>query len=190
MKFNFRKAINALVFFAEKEGGAINKMKALKLIWLSDRYHFRNNSRPIIGDTYFALKKGPIPSKTKDILNKYGLEDFELQDVDETFQFIKNDFRAIADCNRKVFSKTDIEIMDLVYEKYGKFNQFQISEMTHDFPEWKKFEQKLSENDENRYLIDYSLFFLTDLNNKSDLMPYNKEVVDLCSEIYKEVEIV
>jgi len=63
--FNYRKAIQTLVFFAEKENGTINKMKAYKLIWLSDRWHLRNYGRSILNDTYFALKFGAIPSNTR-----------------------------------------------------------------------------------------------------------------------------
>ena len=65
--FNYKKAVYTLAYFALKEGGAINKMKAFKLIWLSDRLHLRKYGRPILNDVYFALPMGPIPSNTKDI---------------------------------------------------------------------------------------------------------------------------
>ena len=65
--FNHKKAVQTLAYFAQKEGGVINKMKAFKLIWLSDRLHLRKYGRPILNDVYFALPKGPIPSSTKDL---------------------------------------------------------------------------------------------------------------------------
>lgn len=65
--FNFRKAVQALNFFAVKEGGTIDKMKVIKLIWFSDRAHLRQYGRPILMDRYLAMKYGPVPSKTKDL---------------------------------------------------------------------------------------------------------------------------
>ena len=38
-EFNHRKAVQALNFFSLKNGGKIEKMKAIKLLWLSDRVH-------------------------------------------------------------------------------------------------------------------------------------------------------
>jgi len=46
--FNHKKAVQTLAYFAQKEGGVINKMKAFKLIWLSDRLHLRKYGRPIL----------------------------------------------------------------------------------------------------------------------------------------------
>ncbi len=39
LKFDYKKATQALNFFAIKCGGKIDKMKALKLIFFADRYH-------------------------------------------------------------------------------------------------------------------------------------------------------
>lgn len=65
--FNYKKAVQALNFYADAEGGKINKMKALKLIWLSDRLHLRKFGRPILNDTYLAMPYGPVASGTKDL---------------------------------------------------------------------------------------------------------------------------
>jgi uncharacterized phage-associated protein len=50
--FNYKKAIQTLAYFAQKEGGVINKMKVFKLIWLSDRLHLRKYGRPILNDVH------------------------------------------------------------------------------------------------------------------------------------------
>ena len=66
--FNYKKAVQALNFFAKEDGGTINKMKSIKLIWLADRLHLRKYGRSITGDEYFALPNGPVPSATRDVL--------------------------------------------------------------------------------------------------------------------------
>ena len=65
--FSHRKATQALNFFAQRAGGSINKMKALKLVYFADRYHLRKYGRPVVGDEYLAMNYGPVASGTKDL---------------------------------------------------------------------------------------------------------------------------
>src|SRR4030042_860609 len=67
LNFDYRKATQALNYFARKQGGQINKMKALKLVYLADRYHLRKYGRLITNDVYFAMNYGAVPSSAKDI---------------------------------------------------------------------------------------------------------------------------
>ena len=60
---SYKKATQALNFFALKKDGKINKMKAIKLIYLADRLHLRKYGRPIVGDIYWAMKLGPVGSR-------------------------------------------------------------------------------------------------------------------------------
>lgn len=65
--FDYKKATQALNFFALKEGGTINKMKALKLIYFAERYHLRKYGRPVTNDDYWAMGLGTVPSGSRDI---------------------------------------------------------------------------------------------------------------------------
>src|SRR5690554_5647220 len=65
--FDLKKATQALNWLAVKSGGRINKLKALKLIYLADRYHLRKYGRLITNDSYFAMDYGPVPSGVKDL---------------------------------------------------------------------------------------------------------------------------
>ena len=62
-----KKGTQALNYFARKKNGKINKMKAIKLIYLADRYHLRKYGRPVVGDDYWAMKYGPVASSTLNI---------------------------------------------------------------------------------------------------------------------------
>jgi len=72
LSFSHRKATEALNFFAIKAGGRINKMKALKLVFFADRYHFRQYGRPVTNDEYIAMEYGPVPSGCKDLAEMSG----------------------------------------------------------------------------------------------------------------------
>ncbi|MCB1234479.1 MAG: SocA family protein, partial [Verrucomicrobiae bacterium] len=67
LTFAHRKATQALNFFARKETGRINKLKALKLVFFADRCHLRRYGRPITNDRYLAMNYGPVASSCKDL---------------------------------------------------------------------------------------------------------------------------
>ena len=70
MEANYKKITQALNWLARKEGGEINKMKAIKLVWMADRLHLREYGRPITNDDYIAMKFGPVGSVTRNITDE------------------------------------------------------------------------------------------------------------------------
>ena len=64
-EFDYRKATQALNYFAGQEGDQINKMKVLKLLYFVDRYHIRKYGRLVTNDNYLAMQHGPVPPRQK-----------------------------------------------------------------------------------------------------------------------------
>ena len=145
-KFEYKKATQALNYFALKEGGNINKMKALKLIYLADRYHLRKYGRLITNDEYFAMDWGPVASGTKDIAE---MKEIFLSDNERLYAnaFIKivgsYNLKSIRTVDKSVFSKSDIEAFNFAWSKFGDLEEFDLADLTHKYPEWKKHEQDL-----------------------------------------------
>ena len=183
--FDYKKAINILAFFAEKEGGKINSMKALKLIFLADRYHFRNYGRTISNDVYCALPHGPVPSFVRDIIKDHALSSEQKAIRMESFSVVDKHYNSLIAIDFMVFSKTDITIMEEVYKEYGKMNQFQLREITHHFPEWKRFEEKLKNSAVKSFKMNLVDFFET-TDAEYDKLPLNLETVKLSREIFEE----
>lgn len=192
--FNSRKIIQTLNFFAVKEGGEINKMKAMKLIWLADRSHLRNFGRTIIKDDYYAIKKGPIQSEVKDIIcdsehlkNKH---DANTTTYKNCYLKItgKYTFKSLKPVDDDFFSETDLSVLNKVYSIYGKDNEFTLSEFSHKFPEWLKYKKKLDETPSSRHRIDTLDFF----KNAEDFIPeifnQNTELLNITKDIYKDIQ--
>ena len=180
--FNYRKTVQALNLFADLEGGKINKMKALKLIWLSDRLHLRKYGRLITNDQYYALKNGPVASATRNILQEDS--DFA-SDVDMEYskEYIRPegyDYCTRQKPNLKVFSETDLEVLKTIYDNFGKFGHFELSNLSHEFPEWKKFKFQLESGISSRQQIDLNDFFAD-----MPFSPFSKEEAD--TELTKEI---
>jgi len=161
INFNFdcRKATQALNYFAIKEGGEINRMKAIKLIYLADRFHLRKYCRLITNDIYFAMDNGPVASGVKDIAEES--EYIGKAERDYASDYIAAapplDMKSKKPINNDVFSDSDIEALGFVWEKFGHLDQFQLVKLTHKYPEWYKHKLSLEQN--SRIQMDLRDFF-------------------------------
>lgn len=150
--FSYKKATQALNYFARQNGGHINKLKALKLLFFADRFHLRKYGRPITNDEYFAMNYGPVPSGSRDLV-----EDSDFRpEVEKVYagQFLnpkkRYEYSSVADVESFVFSQTDREALAFAWAQFGKFDQFQLADLTHQYPEWKRHEAALSGGSSSR----------------------------------------
>jgi uncharacterized phage-associated protein len=67
--FRSRKAAQICAFFALKNGGTIEKLKLIKLIYFSERDFIRENEFPMLFDEFYSLYNGPICSSTLNGIN-------------------------------------------------------------------------------------------------------------------------
>jgi uncharacterized phage-associated protein len=158
LPFQYKKATQALNYFALREGGCVNKMKAIKLIFFADRYHIRKYGRPITNDEYLAMDFGPVNSGVKDIAEMSGF----LGQRERVYasEFIQREgeyeVKSIAPVEQKVFSRTDLESLEFAWKAFGKYDQFALADITHEYPEWKRHEQELKHS--SRVRMDFTHF--------------------------------
>lgn len=158
--FSHRKTTQVLNFFARQEGGEINKLKALKLVYFADRYHLRRFGRPITGDEYLAMPYGPVASGAKDLAE---MHDF-LSDEERAYgaQFLapvdRHTYRSTAEVADRVLSESDREALAWAWDKFGHMGRFDLAEHTHLYPEWKRHEAALLSGRETRVPMCYRDF--------------------------------
>jgi len=185
--FKFKKAVQALNYFAQKEGGKINYMKAGKLIYLADRSHLRSYGRSITNDTYVAMKNGTVPSKTKDIVLKSAWFENEIIEYSNAYLTEQNNyhFNSIKEPDLTVFSKTDIKVMNEIFDFYGQKDQYELSDYSHYFPEWIRFEKDLKLGCGKVFDVKMSDFFENGLKDK----PFSQsdELLALSRDHFQEV---
>jgi uncharacterized phage-associated protein len=192
-----KKATQAINYFARKKDGTINKMKSVKLIYFADRYHIRKYGRPVVGDIYFAMKLGPVGSN---ILNVANLSNTNLNSVclkyaHEFLGYPKDDKKLQTIVSKKevdldLFSQTDIEAFETVFKEYGSEDQFELADISHEYPEWAKHEKEIKQG-KRSVPMDYIDFFLNPSKTKSDIFKVPAENLAVAKDIYlehKEVE--
>jgi|YNPMSStandDraft_1061717.scaffolds.fasta_scaffold10520_1 uncharacterized phage-associated protein len=142
--------IESLYYILQKIGEA-DKIKLVKLIYLADKYHLIRYGRTITNDDYYAMEYGPVGTTLKDVLSydssnisehekKYFSELIERKEA-YTFQ-AKKDVNISFD----MLSETDKEALNFVIEHFGNINSKQLSEYTHQYPEWNQYKDLFENN--------------------------------------------
>src|SRR5208337_1007198 len=60
--FNIEKLVHALAYFSTSGIRDLTKLKAAKLLYFADKEHLLEHGTPILGDVYFCMDFGPVPS--------------------------------------------------------------------------------------------------------------------------------
>lgn len=176
LTFAHRKATQALNFFARKDSGSINKLKALKLIYFADRCHLRRYGRPITNDRYLAMNYGPVASSCKDLAEMSEFLGSEERSYAENYLApAGHDFTSLNEVEATEFSATDLESLEFAWDAYGSHGGFQLADETHEFPEWKRHEARLASPNESRVPMSYSDFLENPPAGTDKLPPLSQE---------------
>mgnify|MGYP000977543113 CR=1 FL=1 len=182
---DIKVGVQALYYISEKLNHPVDKITAIKLIYFADRYHLRKYGRLITGDVYYAMKYGTVASNIKDILsnnicNEEGkgyIEQCIKKIDDKTYESVKSDIQL------KSLSKTDIEALDFVIKKLGSLTSWELSELSHKYPEWKRFENTLSDDNKREPVVIDDFF--SDYTFDGDVFQIiPQEIVEQSREIY------
>ena len=183
-----RKIIQVLTYLAGKEDDKVmDNMKAYKLMWLADRYHLRQTGRTITGDTYYAMPHGIVPSDTKCLLENVKTKMHTPKGYKDKYIANKGNhqFMVLDKADLKVFSDSDQEALDKVWDSFGSMDAKQLSAFSHKFPEWTFYRDLLKDKDQkNSYRVDFDHFF----EDCPDSRFFNesKELLALTQELYHQ----
>src|SRR5258706_12357731 len=119
-------------------GGEANYMKVMKLLYFADRFHIRRYMRPIAKDDLFAMKKGIIGSYWLDILRGVIDSHFFVSDKVKTVKLNEN----VNLEEGLVLSESEIEALDFAFKKFSQYDENELVEIMHEYPEWVKFKER------------------------------------------------
>ena len=187
---NTRKIIQALTYLAIKQPDShLDNMKAYKFLWLADRYQLRRCGRTITGDTYYAMPYGLVPSDAKCLLEN---EPTNLQnEVGYRDRFVSvgkgHTYQAISDPDLDELSESDIDALDKVLSTYGSMKAKELSEFSHQFPEWTYYQDMLEDKvTKNSYRVNLDHFFEPCDVDKSGLFNQSEELLTLTRDLYHQ----
>lgn len=111
--FNKKKAIEVILYLAQKVS-VPNIYGICKLLYLADKASLEKYGRFIFGESYVAMKEGGTPSNAYDLLKNIR------RDAIDEMKIETNLIVPLRPANLEYLSKSDLECLDLVIEKYGK----------------------------------------------------------------------
>lgn len=130
--FESRKAAQAAAYFTCLSKSKIDKLKLIKLMYLSERESINKRRRPMFFDEFYSIKDGPICSDALNALNG---------DLDTNIWggYLKLDNRktiSLVDNYRKEdlseVSVSDFSILEAVWGKFGHMTSCDIRSWTHE----------------------------------------------------------
>jgi len=132
--FTPAKIAQMAAFFTEKQGGTIDMLKLVKLLYLADREAMDRFGEPISYDNFFSMDTGPVGTNTLNLLDgfvggadgaKWGewISDRENHKVSLNREFGRDDLDELSDA--------DLEVLGVVWQQFGRMDKWTIRDWTH-----------------------------------------------------------
>ena len=140
-RFNQTKAAHAASVFLRLRGERMSYLKLIKLLYLLDRTALERWERPVTGDRYVSMKLGPVLSSVRDLI----VWEQPRAESDLWHQLIGNAGNFEVELKQAVepdsLSKREADLIEEIFQKFGRLDRWKLVEYTHTLPEWKEPEQ-------------------------------------------------
>lgn len=134
-RFDSEKAIEVIVYLAE-HAPIPDIYHILKIIYFADKEHLERYGRFICGDSYVAMKHGPVPSATYDIIkyvrgdgyiafNEHASRSFEVQPDERIL--------PCRPANLDLMSESDLSCLKWAIENVGRLSFDELKKRSHDY---------------------------------------------------------
>ena len=139
-KFDEKKTTQLAALLLSLKGSSSSQMhyiKLIKLLYLIDREALLKWGRPVTYDNYVSMNKGPILSRTLNLITDEqmpGQESYWLKYISEP-----HNYEVVLKSNpgQKELSDAEIDLAKKVFEKFGKMDRWQLIDFVmHQLPEW------------------------------------------------------
>ncbi|HMH51228.1 MAG TPA: Panacea domain-containing protein [Candidatus Acidoferrum sp.] len=131
--FNERKATAAAAFLLQQEGGTMDYMRLVKLLYLAERESLAHLGHPLTGDTYCALDQGPILSRIVDLCKQPSSGVWGTQVERSSLWAVR--LKTTPDLGP--LSPAEMTILEEVAKAHRDHDQWQLSTLMQGLPEWR-----------------------------------------------------
>lgn len=132
-RFRLDRTVQATAYYLNLAGGVWDKFRLMKFLYMLDRESLRQRGYAVTYDNYFSMANGPILSNTLDLINGKKRE----REWDSYFVTHGNGVSLSGEppyFGR--LSRSDREIMDGLFGKFGSWSFQELKDYTHEFPEY------------------------------------------------------
>jgi uncharacterized phage-associated protein len=135
-RFDQKKTTQAVAFLLKQtENGCANYMRLIKLLYMADRESLKETGRPITGDQFVAMERGPVLSHLLHLIKD------ESPGSPEWSKFIRRrryHIEIVTDPGNSELCRYEIEKLREIWERYQDLDEWAMVGETHKLTEWKK----------------------------------------------------
>ncbi len=136
LRFNLHRTLQAAAeLLKEAPAQRMNYMRLLKLLYIAEREMLAEHAQPISGDQVVAMERGPVLSRTYDLILGRG------DGAAEWARFVRKDhFDAVltGDPGRGQLSRAILTKLGEITVRYQDKDEWDMVEETHKLEEWRK----------------------------------------------------
>jgi uncharacterized phage-associated protein len=170
-EFSIEKLVRAIAFFSKQGVPDLTKLKVVKLLYFADKHSLLSHGQPIIGDVYYCMQWGPVPSYSLNEINAaLSRSEVPLTELPKPnwFADVVHIKKSLFNSNPKfeanlkaysesVFSTSELESLRHTVAVYGHKTAKELVDLTHKEPTWKIPNQGRAPG--SSIPISYDLFF-------------------------------
>jgi len=134
-RFNFGKTLQAAGVLLSLDGDRMERIRLLKLLYIADRELLAETGRTITGDRAVAMEHGPVLSHVYDLIKG---EASRAGEWDRHIHTVNREVVLRQDPGRGELSRREVEKLVEVTDRYRDADDWSLSEVTHEFPEWSR----------------------------------------------------
>jgi uncharacterized phage-associated protein len=134
-EFDLMKTVQAAAYLLSLEGGKMEFIRMLKLLYIADRELLLEAGYTLTGDRAYAMKNGPVLSHTYNLIKGTTLDSKQWDDVidkDRFYLTLKTNLGTDDLCKREIAKLNDVST------RYRDVDTWTLTELTHDFVEWQR----------------------------------------------------
>jgi len=134
---NIQKTLQAVSTILHLHGTKdMSYLRLLKLLYIADRESIKDTGQPITGDQVVAMKHGPVLSSVYGLIKKGDTTDWPVWS--EHFRTVGYRIEQIKELGNEKLSRYEIAKLRELTKRYEDKNEWELVEITHEFPEWKR----------------------------------------------------
>jgi uncharacterized phage-associated protein len=141
VRFDIDKCMEAAgALFSTTEAGTLSRVRILKLLYLANRKSLEETGEPIVDDDVLAMDNGPVLRYTWDLMRDSDRADPGARAAwDAHFKVVDQiQIRMVKDPGTDQLSDYDVDTLVETAREYAGLDDFELSELTHTFEEWKR----------------------------------------------------
>ena len=137
-RFREDKAADMSHRFIQHNGGNMNYLKLLKLLYIVERTALLRWGRSVTFDRFVSMPRGPVMSRTYNLIMEEPGPDGEsifherISGPNEYCVTVSHTDPPL----HSPLSQAEIGLIAEVFDQYGSVSKWDVSDLTHRFPEW------------------------------------------------------